>query len=761
MIIPQTFAEQYLVPGWIKNNAGWWADGLIDDSSFVSGIQWLIANEIIYVPPTVSEKSETSVPIWVKNTAGWWHEDKISDLEFLNAIQYLVKIGIISTGSSNDYFTNPNSWSTFDFGTYGIGENPEGYRGAVFDGKYLYFVPYQNGEGRHGEVLRYDTTSNFQSPDSWTTFNPGASGLGSNFNGYQGGIFDGRYVYFVPYHTGGTQGEVLRYDTTSNFESTNSWSAFNASTGIGWFTTGICENRHESCQLGLVESYGVGNNPVGFEGAVFDGRYVYFVPHIREGGQHGEVLRYDTTDNFLSGNAWSVFDASANGVGNDPVGFVMGVFDGRYIYFVPYLNEKEQHHGEVLRYDTTSNFESPESWSAFDASANGVGNNPVAYEGAVFDGRYVYFVPSGTYQRHINISHSEVLRYDTTSNFESPDSWTTFIPSLYDIGEKTDGYVGAIFDGRYIYFTPYHNGKEYHGEVLRYDTTSNFQSADSWSTFDAGANGVGSDPDGYWGAELVGKYIYFVPYHNGSDFHSEVLRYDTTSNFQSPNSWNTFDVSNYSSDDPDGYIGGVFDGRYLYFSPIHNGSFYHGEVLRYDTTSNFESPNSWSTFDAGANGVGVDATGYQGAIFDGRYVYFVPLISNSGFHGEVLRYDTTSNFESPNSWSTFDAGANGVGVDATGYAGAVFDGKYVYFVPLYNGSFYHGEVLRYDTSSNFQSAESWSTFDADANGVGSDPVGFEGAVFDGKYVYFVPWKDSTGNYHGEVLRYDTKFLPVM
>ena len=178
MIIPQTFAEQYLVPVWIKNNAGWWADGLIDDSSFVSGIQWLIANEIIYVPPTVSEKSETSVPIWVKNTAGWWHEDKISDLEFLNAIQYLVKIGIISTGSSNDYFTNRNSWSTFDFGTYGIGENPEGYRGAVFDGKYLYFVPYQNGEGRHGEVLRYDTTSNLQSPDSWTTFNPGASGLG-------------------------------------------------------------------------------------------------------------------------------------------------------------------------------------------------------------------------------------------------------------------------------------------------------------------------------------------------------------------------------------------------------------------------------------------------------------------------------------------------------------------------------------------------------------------------------------------------------
>ena len=198
----------------------------------------------------------------------------------------------------------------------------------------------------------------------------------------------------------------------------------------------------------------------------------------------------------------------------------------------------------------------------------------------------------------------------------------------------------------------------------------------------------------------------------------------------------------------------------MYFVPSIGDSG-KSEVLRYDTTANFQSADSWSTFDAGASGVGVDPVGFAQAIFDGRYVYFVPLKAVNGYHGEVLRYDTTANFQSADSWSTFDAGANGVGVDATGYAGAVFDGKYVYFVPLYNGSFYHGEVLRYDTSSNFQSAESWSTFDADANGVGSDPVGFEGAVFDGKYVYFVPWKDSTGNYHGEVLRYDTKFLPVM
>ena len=37
------------IPSWIKNNAGWWADGQIDDNSFVSGLQWLISNGIMKI----------------------------------------------------------------------------------------------------------------------------------------------------------------------------------------------------------------------------------------------------------------------------------------------------------------------------------------------------------------------------------------------------------------------------------------------------------------------------------------------------------------------------------------------------------------------------------------------------------------------------------------------------------------------------------------------------------------------------------------
>ena len=38
-----------VIPAWIKNNAGWWSNGEIPDSAFVSGLQWLISNGIMNI----------------------------------------------------------------------------------------------------------------------------------------------------------------------------------------------------------------------------------------------------------------------------------------------------------------------------------------------------------------------------------------------------------------------------------------------------------------------------------------------------------------------------------------------------------------------------------------------------------------------------------------------------------------------------------------------------------------------------------------
>ena len=42
-------AQENTIPAWIKNNAGWWADGTIDDNSFIQGIQFLIKDGILRI----------------------------------------------------------------------------------------------------------------------------------------------------------------------------------------------------------------------------------------------------------------------------------------------------------------------------------------------------------------------------------------------------------------------------------------------------------------------------------------------------------------------------------------------------------------------------------------------------------------------------------------------------------------------------------------------------------------------------------------
>jgi hypothetical protein len=91
-----TSQPQYQIPSWIKNNAKWWADGTIGDSDFVQGIQYLIKQGIIKIPPTQQGTgTSTVIPSWIKNNAKWWADGTIGDSDFVQGIQYLIKQGII------------------------------------------------------------------------------------------------------------------------------------------------------------------------------------------------------------------------------------------------------------------------------------------------------------------------------------------------------------------------------------------------------------------------------------------------------------------------------------------------------------------------------------------------------------------------------------------------------------------------------------------------------------------------------------------
>jgi len=94
IIIPNASAET--VPAWVKNTAGWWADGQIPDSAFIDGIEYLIKDGLIVVSDTEQSESQVNaIPTWVKNTAGWWADGQMDDSSFVLGLQWLITNGII------------------------------------------------------------------------------------------------------------------------------------------------------------------------------------------------------------------------------------------------------------------------------------------------------------------------------------------------------------------------------------------------------------------------------------------------------------------------------------------------------------------------------------------------------------------------------------------------------------------------------------------------------------------------------------------
>ncbi len=360
------------------------------------------------------------------------------------------------------------------------------------------------------------------------------------------------------------------------------------------------------------------------------------------------------------------------------------------------------------------------SWVSYDLT--GADSNTQGYAGGTFDGRYVYYA-SRT---------SVLLRYDTQSNaFTAKGSWETFDASPVDT--NAGYYQGAVFDGHYVYFIGSDGPK-----VLRYDTTKPFKQQTSYDAFDTKT--VDSTNHGFAGATFDGKYIYFTPWYVPGSYQSVAFQYDTTASFTATGSWKSYDLSNVDST-AEGYFGCVFDGKSVSFVPLRHGSNQaEGLVIRYDTTgASFTTDGSWSVFDT--KNVDPSAAGYAGGAFDGKNVYFVPLM------GYASRYDTTGTFDGGGAWKAYSTANVDPDVASMEYGG--FDGKYVYF-----GTSNKTKIARVDTTLAFDQKASWGVFDLSTLTPASGTVA--GMIFDGRYMYFPP----TG-LNKVTARFDTKSGSVM
>ena len=86
------------IPDWVKTSAGWWAEGSVDDDSFVQGFQFLIKEGLMEIPATEQGTGADSdkIPDWVKTSAGWWAEGSVDDDSFIQGIQFLIKEGLMT-----------------------------------------------------------------------------------------------------------------------------------------------------------------------------------------------------------------------------------------------------------------------------------------------------------------------------------------------------------------------------------------------------------------------------------------------------------------------------------------------------------------------------------------------------------------------------------------------------------------------------------------------------------------------------------------
>ena len=392
--------------------------------------------------------------------------------------------------------------------------------------------------------------------------------------------------------------------------------------------------------------------------------------------------------------SFQFFDTSA--LATTAANYGGGAFDGRYVYFVP------SNTGMVTRYDTTMPFVKA-AFSIFDTST--LGTQEVSFAGAVFDGRFVYFVP---HFGHASAYPGLVVRFDTKANVPSfatsTSAWSIFDTSTLPVpdgGTTARGFASGVFDGRYVYLVPEHVGAQNVGRVARYDTAGTdggtipagdagdagglpyFSSAAQWATFDTATE----DPSaiGFIGGVFDGRYVYLVPYVNGGGTNGGasgvVTRYDPQGNggFLNGSNWSSYDLTQVGGSQGAGFFGGAFDGRYVYLVPFKSTL-----SLRFDTARGLGIGNapSWDKKDLAAF-VHLDSgtPAYAGAAFDGRFVYYVP--SNSGF---LVRFDTVGEC-----WYAYDL--TKINADATSFVGAIYDGRWLYLAP--RGTL----ITRFDTKS--------------------------------------------------------------
>jgi len=298
--------------------------------------------------------------------------------------------------------SNVDSYQTKNLTTVNV--HLVGLTAIVYDNhRYIYFIP---GNTVNAYACRYDTSyGDITNGAAYTVFNVGTVGEGCT--GFGAGLFDGRYVYFLP---DGTSSMGMRYDTRAAFTSTDSYSTIDFSDVV---------------------------DVVGFMGAACDGRYVYMATYNAE-NQTGIVVVYDMSEAFDDSDSYIVFDLAT--MNSSAVGFRKCCVNDKYVYFAPASN------GLAVRLDTTKDMETADAYTIFNMQHVNIGLTMAT--ACVCSGKYVYYCFAGTC----------VARYDTSKSFANVSAWSYV--DMVSVSVNCSGFTSMICDDEYVYCIPYARADE-------------------------------------------------------------------------------------------------------------------------------------------------------------------------------------------------------------------------------------------------------------------------------------------------------------
>lgn len=353
-----------------------------------------------------------------------------------------------------------------------------------------------------------------------------------------------------------------------------------------------------------------------YQAGAFDGKYVYFV---RAGDVDGpdagltgsRILRYDTSAAaFDDDSAWATFDPEVALGTTGP--HATAVMDGKYLI----IGAFEDH--VFLRFDTTqmpSNFGFSSAWETFDATGLGptVGfNASVPIDGGTL------FNNSGVLNPAIHKGEQLDAGWETAAL----DAGTFACPSTY-----TAGCVGTQ-----AFFFP--AGSNQIACLARYDTTKPL--ADGFDSIDLGTFG---EEWLFLASGLATKDHLYLTQYNSKDAAAPVQVLRKAIGGELDAGWER-QPTNLKNPLARGFVGGTYDGRFVYFAP-YPAPTTTAVFARYDTTLGFNDPNAWDI--AAGAALGIPSNRYWGAMFDGQYVYYPSYTALGGEPSAFARfkaYDT-------------------------------------------------------------------------------------------------------------------------